>query len=214
VKFDRTLLSAILFGTFILLNGCSTKPSTTVPDTKTPTKTAKQSVTTAPKLKPVPAEAAAQYQKALLAIKNGQLGEAIALLEQISRKYPDLSGSHTNLGLIYLKRGEDDKANASLKTAVKINPKNAVAYTHLGIISRKHGKFRQAEKLYLQAIKADARYSIAHLNIGILYDLYLHDAEKALQHYNTYQGLLPDKDKTVHKWIVDLQRRIKAAGKS
>jgi hypothetical protein len=43
-----------------------------------------------------------------------------------------------------------------------------------------------------------------------LYDLYLQDTEKALQHYRRYQELTPSEAGTVTKWIADLQQRDRA----
>jgi len=43
-----------------------------------------------------------------------------------------------------------------------------------------------------------------------LYDLYLHQSERALAHYREYQILSGSADKLVSKWIIDLERRVKA----
>ena len=67
----------------------------------------------------------------------------------------------------------------------------------------------EARKAYDAALSIDANYAYAHLNIAILYDLYLHDGNKALQHYQRYQALSPTEDTQVVKWIVDLQQRMK-----
>ncbi|NIQ12143.1 MAG: hypothetical protein GWO23_22000, partial [Gammaproteobacteria bacterium] len=44
-------------------------------------------------------------------------------------------------------------------------------------------------------------------NLGILCDLYLNDLECALEHYEIYNGALPE-NKQVELWIVDLRVRL------
>jgi tetratricopeptide (TPR) repeat protein len=144
-------------------------------------------------------------------MRNGDNAKAKDLLANLSKTYPELSGPYTNLGLIYFREGKIDEAEKTFLQAVKVNPKSAVSYNHLGIISRGKGKFQEAKEYYQQALKINDDYAYAHLNIGILYDLYLGELDKALDHYNRFQSLSPEKDPEVEKWIVDLQRRIKAS---
>jgi tetratricopeptide (TPR) repeat protein len=154
-------------------------------------------------------EARQKYDDALKAMRNGDNVKAKELLANLSKTYPELSGPYTNLGLIYFREGKIDQAETAFLQAVKVNPKSAVSYNHLGIISRGKGKFQEAKAHYQQALKLNGEYAYAHLNIGILYDLYLGELDKALDHYNRFQSLSPEKDPEVEKWIVDLKRRIK-----
>ncbi|MGD8593282.1 MAG: tetratricopeptide repeat protein [Gammaproteobacteria bacterium] len=156
-------------------------------------------------------QARQQYDDALTAMRNGDNAKAKDLLANLSKTYPELSGPYTNLGLIYFREGKIDEAEKTFLQAVKVNPKSAVSYNHLGIISRGKGKFQEAKEYYQKALKINDDYAYAHLNIGILYDLYLGELDKALEHYNRFQSLSPEKDPEVEKWIVDLQRRIKAS---
>jgi lipoprotein NlpI len=95
----------------------------------------------------------------------------------------------------------------ALNKAIKINPNRPDTYNQLGIVLRSAGQFKAARDAYEQALRFDSNYAYAHLNLGILYDLYLRDARKALDHYERYQNLLPVQDKQVSKWVVDLKRR-------
>jgi tetratricopeptide (TPR) repeat protein len=149
------------------------------------------------------------YDDALKAMRVGDNKKAKALLLSLTKTRPDLSGPYTNLGLIYFREGNIDDAETAFQQAIKVNPKSAVSYNHLGIINRGKGKFKEAKKDYQRALKINDGYAYAHLNLGILYDLYLGDLHKALDHYNRFQSLSPQKDKEVEKWIADLRRRIK-----
>lgn len=149
------------------------------------------------------------FDSALKAMQAGNDKEAERLLGQLAAKYPELSGPHANLGIVYLRGGRLADAERVVAQAIKQNPNNATYYNLLGIIDRTAGKFAEARKAYDAALLLDANYAYAHLNIAILYDLYLHDGNKALQHYQRYQALSPKEDTQVAKWIVDLQQRMK-----
>lgn len=149
------------------------------------------------------------FKLALHAIEQNNDEHAINILTDMAEAYPDLSGSHTNLGLIYFRIGDLEKAEAAFQEATKVNPGNAVAYNHLGILYRMAGRFSEAEGTYLNAIQNKPDYANAHLNLGILYDIYLRKLDKALHHYETFQSLQPEQEPTVKKWIIGLKRRIK-----
>jgi Tfp pilus assembly protein PilF len=161
-----------------------------------------------PKVDP---KATAEYQVALDALQAGDEEKAKQLFLVMAEKYPKLSGSHTNLGIIHYRHGETEAAEAAFKKALAINPNNAVSLNHLGIISRKKGEFKQAQSYYERALQIDPGYAYAHLNYGILLELYMGKLADALEHYKQYQSLTEEKDPKVNKWIVDLERRVKNA---
>ena len=88
-----------------------------------------------------------------------------------------------------------------------------MALNHIGILERRKGNFENALQAYQRAIEIDAKYARVHLNLGILFDLYLQDLEKALQHYRLYQTLTNDENEQVAGWIVDIERRLQTDGK-
>ncbi|MGI9294573.1 MAG: tetratricopeptide repeat protein, partial [Pseudomonadales bacterium] len=81
------------------------------------------------------------------------------------------------------------------------------------LLHREQGEFKQAEKTFLQAIKIWPGYASIQLNLGILYELYMGEMQSALEHYQNYQQLQSEPDKTIAGWIIDLQRRIKVASR-
>src|SRR5215470_17383202 len=169
-----------------------------------------------PAPKPVEAEPAVSpesqklYEQALAALRAGRYPEAERALLAVARREPRLAGPHANLGILYGRTGRPAQAIASLQEAVRLNPNKAAYHNELGVISRREGKFDDARGYYGKALDLDPAYAYAHLNIGILYDLYLQDAGKAVQHYQRYQELTPGEAGTVTKWIADLQQRERA----
>jgi len=149
------------------------------------------------------------YKKAVNAMKNGRDEAAIAQFAAITKTHPNLAGAFTNMGLIYLAGDDYEEAAKNLAQATTIKPGDAIAQTHLGVAYRHLGKFQEAKTAYDMALKSNPKYPFAHLNAGILYDIYLSDLARALDHYQQYQALTNGKDKLVDKWIIDLQRRLK-----
>lgn len=151
------------------------------------------------------------YQEAIAALKSGDTEGALIVLTRLSHEAPDKPRLFTNLGLAYFSLQQTDLAEQAFQQAVTRDPNDAVAYNHLGILQRHNGHFQEALTQYQRAIDIDDNYAPAYLNLGILFDLYLQDLEKALQHYQKYQVLNSEDNPQVGGWIVDIERRLKKA---
>ncbi len=155
----------------------------------------------------------AYYEQAISAAKAGNVKKSIALLERVTQANPEFAVAYTDLGLQYLQANELDKAERAFEKSISLDSADFVAYNHRGVIQRKRGNFTSAKEMYLAALKHNPNYANAHLNIAVLYDIYMYDLERAMQHYKKYQLLTGNQDALVGKWIVDLERRISVKNK-
>jgi len=151
------------------------------------------------------------YTRAISLIQTKKNRSAIKAFTKLTQNYPQFSGPHVNLGLIYFKAKQYSKAQKAFTKALELNPNNAISHNHIGIIQRKNGKFKEALTSYRLAVRSNSNYANAHLNLGILYDIYLSNLPKALEHYQRYQKITGEKDKKVSKWIIDIKQRIKSS---
>jgi tetratricopeptide (TPR) repeat protein len=190
----------------------SAPPVTPAPAASTPAaKNAGSSVATPAKLleATVAVDPAAQksFEAARQALAAGRRDEAERGFVALTTSHPDLGGPHASLGLLYLQANQPAAAVAALERAVKASPRQAQYFDQLGIAYRHVGQFDKARAAYEQAIEADPTYAPAQLNLGVLYDLYLWDAPRALEHYDRYLALTTDNDDKVKRWVVELRKR-------
>lgn len=164
----------------------------------------------APNLEEIDERTQRSYDSALNAMRAGDLLQAELELEELLLAEPGFPGPYVNLALIYNRDGRQAEARFALEQAIAIAPGFPPANNELGRLMRELGEFEAAEAAYRRALETDPANAIAHLNLGILLDLYLQRGDEALTHYNDYQATLSEPDETVARWIVDLERRIRA----
>ena len=152
-------------------------------------------------------EASEEYMRAMAAMRQGRLDDALIMLQSLSARYPELSGPLVNQGIIHLRRDDFEDAEQVLREALEVNDKNPYAYNALGVALREHGRFDEAEAAYREALDLDPQYARAHFNLGVLAELYKQDLVTAVEHFRAYQELQRDPDRTVGNWITDLERR-------
>lgn len=158
--------------------------------------------------KSVPSDARRRFEQALVALEQKDTDWAITELQYLVENYPQLSGPSLNLALLYQQRGENELAETMFLKSMDANPNNLGAYNQYGIFLREQGRFKEAEDAYLQALVVWELHADTHRNIGVLYDLYMGDREKALQHFYRYQALIGADDRAVAGWIADLERQL------
>ena len=100
------------------------------------------------------------------------------------------------------------QAQAAFEQAQVMNKYNPDAYTQYAVMLREQGKFTEAEAQYLKALAVWPHNLQAHRDLGVLYDLYLIQADKALQHFTLADQLSAEPNKELKGWILELNRRL------
>ncbi len=156
----------------------------------------------------VPGAASALFRDALAAMQSQQWSRAENLFLQLNAQYPNLSGPYLNLGIVYRQLNKIEDAEKALAKAISVNELNIYALNQLALLKREQGDFKAAETLYLNALAIWPRHDSSHKNLGILYDMYMGDFDRAVEHFEVYQYLQAEPIRQVAGWIVDLKRRI------
>lgn len=208
---------AVLLGA-ALLSGCMSsvlpggEPSSSAPATgagqgaSADTRSAGNPVTPVPAPR-VKGRNAELFEQAVVAMKQADYRAAERLLRQVTSSQPELAGPWVNLGQVYLQLDNAEEARLAFRRAIAANPANCAAYNQLGVLSRQMGDFAQAENHYLKCLSAQPDSADVYLNLGILYELYLGRLQDALGAYRQYQSLVPEPDRKVAGWVLDLERR-------
>lgn len=148
----------------------------------------------------------ADYARAAEMLAQKRYADGIALLQQITTKQPALTAAHVDLGIAYAKTDALEQAEASLKRALELQPRHPIAWNELGLVQRRLGKLNEARASYEKSLAAAPGFHFARLNLAVLCDLYLDDANCALDNYLLYQQVVPD-DKQVAGWIASARNR-------
>ena len=201
---------ALVTLTAVLLAGCAGNPTTPAATTKVDENGQRIAQPNPYLAQPgnVPAAADKALANARALFQQQQFAEAEAELLKTVAEWPQLSGAWLNLAKVQLKLQQAEDAERSLRQAVAVNENNVFAWNTLGVLLRDEGRFEEAEKAYQAALQRWPDFISAHRNLGILFDLYLHQPERALHHYREAQALLTEEDRVLAGWIVDLERRM------
>jgi Tfp pilus assembly protein PilF len=111
---------------------------------------------------------AAQLNKALTEIINGQLPQAATDLQSVIKIDPQNKYAFYNLGYIYQTEQKRADAEAQYRLALAIDPKYEPALYNLAILRTADGDVTGAIQLYRQAIASNANDASAHFNLGLL----------------------------------------------
>ena len=127
-----------------------------------------------------PAEAIDQYQQALFIEPESdgllsadedpdeslRLAEAIATLEKLLRKYPDVAAFHVRLGDLYVKAGRDAKAIDQYQAALVTQPDFLEATVKLGTQHMRQGRYVDAALTFNRAVELNDRLMTAFVGLG------------------------------------------------
>jgi Flp pilus assembly protein TadD len=155
----------------------------------------------------VDSEVQQTFDQALQLLQAEEYDTAISLLTNVIELENRLTAPYINLAMAYRHKGDDKQAEKYLLKALEIDQAQPVANNELGIIYRKQGRFTDAKNVYTNALSEYPDYLPVIRNLGILCDLYLRDAQCALEQFEKYREQVPD-DKTIEIWIADLKTRM------
>lgn len=207
----------------LLLGGCATAPQSVPagavagvpqPPRSAPGSSTAERTAAAPQARAesastlkVDARNAADFEAAIAAMKAERWSDAEKLLRRVTADQPELAGPWINLGQVLVQLEQPEEARLAFRQAISANPSNCAAYNQLGVLFRTQGEFAEAEAHYLKCVNGTPDYAAAYLNLGILYELYLGRLNEALAAYRQYQVLVPEPDRKVAGWVMDLERR-------
>jgi tetratricopeptide (TPR) repeat protein len=143
---------------------------------------------------------------ALQSAKEGNYVEAIALLNQLIRCYPDNAIDYNNRGLIYFQCGESQKAFIDYNTALQLNPKLAPAYNNRANYYAACGELQSAIEDYDRALDLNPSHVRAWINRGITlrdlgqYEEAIDNFEIALLFGQLLGNILAERGRTYHLW--------------
>ena len=150
------------------------------------------------------------YKNAIVALNNNELAKAKKLFTTMSERQPNIAGSWANLALISIKEDNLAQAEVYAKTALVKNPNMPQALNLSGYLAQKKGAINIAKSYYLQAISHKSDYALAHYNLALVYDVYLQDIAKAIEHYQYYLAYNKQQDENTENWLEGLQATMAA----
>lgn len=93
--------------------------------------------------------------------KEGTFHEAIEVLENASREYPESYEAFVYLGAAYAQQGRHNASIGALKRASEIKPDSARVHYNLGQAYEAAGVPREAWFEYKKALELDPKYGLA-----------------------------------------------------
>ncbi|QCF26251.1 tetratricopeptide repeat protein [Hydrocarboniclastica marina] len=159
-------------------------------------------------IEPLTAEQDQQLSRARGAWAEGDLESARQILDSLLAIRPDHPDVMTNAAIVAREQGRREASRTLLEEALKVAPGHRVASNNLGLMLAETGEFADARKVLVRAVQRYPEEPSLHYNLAVIYELYVQDLAKALEHYKQYQSLLDEPDAQVEGWIVDLERRV------
>ena len=101
--------------------------------------------------------------------KKGKFEEAIDLIKDLNKKYPNEPLLFNIIGACYKSLGQIDASLQMFEIAVKLNPSYSEAYFNLGVILRGLKSFELSIENYKKAILINPNYPDAYNNLGNTY---------------------------------------------
>ena len=127
---------------------------------------------------------------AAIRMREGKLGDALALYRDITRLQPQDTGALIHLADLYSWTGDYDHAIVILKDIVAADSTNAEALRSLATILRWDSRYEESEHYYTQVLRAEPDDSQSLLGLARLH-AYRKDTENALAYVDRVIDLCP-----------------------
>ena len=132
-----------------------------------------------------------EIQSAIVLHSNGQIQEALDIVETLIKDYPEVPLLFNISGACYAGLGQFDTAVMHYEQALTIKPEYAEAHYNLAGTLQELGKLEAAVKSYEKSLTIKPNYADAHNNLGnVLKDL--EQLEAAVKSYKTAIAIKPD----------------------
>ena len=136
-------------------------------------------------------------------VEHGRTGDAIALLQQLVNRHPDLFQAWFLLGVTEARSRRFHDAIASFHRVIELQPRLAEPHNNLAVIYNELGDFRAAVKELEASLKLKPDYATAQENIGDLYVKLAADAYRKALRRDANPGLRRRYERLLH--IRDVQ---------
>ena len=146
------------------------------------------------------------FDQAVELLATQEFDQAIELLMNVVKTSPEVTAPYINLAIAYRKVGKPELAEEQLTTALELFAGHPVASNEYGLLLRKAGRFAEARGVYEQTLASFPEYLPARRNLAILCDIYLHDQQCALSHYQFYSAADPANE-LAKLWLSELRLR-------
>jgi tetratricopeptide (TPR) repeat protein len=104
---------------------------------------------------------------ALVLERQGQVDEAIGLLQQLVRERPREATAWALLGQVHRRQNQLVPAEQALARAVEVDGGNVEGWFYLGVVRVFLGRKHQAAAAFREAIRLKPDHALAHYNLGI-----------------------------------------------
>lgn len=116
-------------------------------------------------LRAFPSHPEAQLNRAVIALREGRLDEAEAMLTKLAPQNPL---AEANLAAIAIRRRDWAKAEVHARLAIRFGDREPLAWNNLGIALDQRGRNDEAMTAYQRALRLDEHFWRARLNLAIL----------------------------------------------
>ncbi len=99
-------------------------------------------------------------------LADGKTDEAVAMLTEAERMWPEDEDVHYNLGIALVRQGKNEEAVKQYEEALRIYPEYAEVHNNLGNLLLRMGRGIQALQHFERAVKITPNYASAWNNFG------------------------------------------------